>query len=173
MHTSFILKAPKSDLKSIVSKGHRDLIFLKSWEWLPGWELSTYQGQGLYSLSRKTSYRKISWRLEVARFGFRLFQLLWDLTGTSAATLPRCLSNFSAKRSLQHSISRLRDFTRFGGKTSYRLVNRGPEDAYVCWPVICAIIALDNAWSAPSHYHIIYTRDCEFDPWKQIKPQQF
>ena len=84
--------------------------------------------QGFYSLSRKTSYRKISWSLEVARFGFRLFQLLWNLTGTSesAATLPRCLSNFSAKRWLKHSISRLRDFTRFGGKTSYRLVNRGP-----------------------------------------------
>ena len=30
------------------------------------------------------------------------------------------------KRPLQHPISRLRDFTRFGGKTSYRLVNRGP-----------------------------------------------
>ena len=90
------------------------------------------QIQGLYSLSRKTSYRKISWSLEVARFGFRLFQLLWNLTGTSAATLPRCLLNFSAKRSLWHSISPLRDFTRFGGKTSYRLVNRGPGS--LLWP---------------------------------------
>ena len=51
-------------------------------------------------LSRKTSYRKISWSLEAARFGFRLFQLLLNLTVTSAATLPRCLSNFRAKRSL-------------------------------------------------------------------------
>ena len=41
--------------------------------------------------------------------------------------LPRCLSNFRAIRPLQHPISRLRDFTRFGGKTSYRLVNRGPD----------------------------------------------
>ena len=40
--------------------------------------------QGLYLLSRTTSYRKISWSREVARFGFRLFQLLWNLTGTSA-----------------------------------------------------------------------------------------
>ena len=49
------------------------------------------------------------------------------LAGTSAALLPRCLSNFRAIRPLQHPISRLRDFTRFGGKTSYRLVNRrGP-----------------------------------------------
>ena len=83
---------------------------------------------GLYSLSGKTSYRKISWSLEAARFGFKLFQLLWNLTGTSAAALPRYLSNFRAIRPLQHPISRLRDFTRFGGKTSYRLVNRGPGE---------------------------------------------
>ena len=56
--------------------------------------------QGLYSLSGKTSYRKISWSLEAARFGFGLFQLLWNLTGISAAALPRCLSNFRAIRSL-------------------------------------------------------------------------
>ena len=81
---------------------------------------------GLYSLSGKTSYRKISWSLEAARFGFNLFQSLWNLAGTSAALLPRYLSNFRALRLLQHPISRLRDFTRFGGKTSYRLVKRGP-----------------------------------------------
>ena len=86
--------------------------------------------QGLYSLSGKTSYHKISWSLEAARFGFKLFQSLWNLAGTSAAQLPRCLSNFRAIQPLQHPISRLRDFTRFGGKTSYRLVNRGPEDDY-------------------------------------------
>ena len=81
---------------------------------------------GLYSLSGKTSYRKISWSLEAARFGFKLFQSLWNLAGTSAALLPRCLSNFRAIRTLQLPISRLRDFMRFGGKTSYRLVNGGP-----------------------------------------------
>ena len=82
--------------------------------------------QGLYSLSGKTSYPKISWNPEAARWGFKLFQSLWNLAGTSAAALPRCLSNFRAIRPLQHPISWLRDFTRFGGKTSYRLVNRGP-----------------------------------------------
>ena len=87
-----------------------------------------YRSYGLYSLSCKTSYRKISWSLEAARFGFKLFQMLWYLAGTSAALLPRCLSNFRAIRSLQHPISQLRDFTRFGGKTSYRLVNRGPGE---------------------------------------------
>ena len=85
---------------------------------------------GLYSLSGKTSYHKISWSLEAARFGFKLFQSLWNLAGTSAALLPRCLSNFRAIRPLQHPISRLRDFTRFGGKTSYRLVNRGPVSCH-------------------------------------------
>ena len=81
---------------------------------------------GLYSLSGKTSYRKISWSLEAARFGSKLLRSLWNLAGTPAALLPRCLSNFRAIRPLQHPISRLRDFTRFGGKTFYRLVNRGP-----------------------------------------------
>ena len=94
------------------------------------WQKDTHTSslQGLYSLSGKTSYRKISWSLEAARFGFKLFQSLGNLAGTSAALLPRCLSNFRAIRPLQHPISRLRDFTRFGGKTSYRLVNRGPGE---------------------------------------------
>ena len=41
--------------------------------------------QGLYSLSGKMSYRKISWSLEAARFGFKLFQSFWNSAGTSAA----------------------------------------------------------------------------------------
>ena len=90
---------------------------------------------GLYSLSGKTSYRKISWSLEAARFGFKLFQSLWNLAGTSAALLPRYLSNFRAMRPLQHPISRLRDFTRFGGKTAYRLVNRGPGGLFPKWMI--------------------------------------
>ena len=69
----------------------------------------------LSSLSDKTSYRKISLSLEAARFGFKLFQSLWNLAGTSAALLLRCLSNFRAIRPVQHPISRLRDFTRYGG----------------------------------------------------------
>ena len=80
----------------------------------------------LYSPSGKTSCRKISWSLEAARFGFKLFQSLWKLAGASAALLPRCLSNFRAIRPLQHPVSRLRDFAGFGGKKSYRLVKRGP-----------------------------------------------
>ena len=52
--------------------------------------------QGLYSLSGKTSYRQISWSLEAARLGVAMVVSLWNLTGTSAAVLPRYLPNFRA-----------------------------------------------------------------------------
>ena len=55
--------------------------------------------QGLYSLSRRTSCCEISGSLEAARFVFKISQSLRNLTGISAATLPRCLSNFIAIRS--------------------------------------------------------------------------
>ena len=47
-----------------------------------------------YSLNGWTSCRKISWRLKAATFRFKLFQSLGKLTGTSAAALPICLSNY-------------------------------------------------------------------------------
>ena len=78
--------------------------------------------QGLYSLRARTSYRNGSWSL-----GLRLFQSLWKLTGISAAALSRCLSNFRA-RQMEHPLSRSRDSTRFGGKTSYRLMHSGPKE---------------------------------------------
>ena len=56
--------------------------------------------QGLCSLNGRTSYNKISLSLEAVRFGFRLSLLYWNLTATSAAALPRCLSNFRATWSL-------------------------------------------------------------------------
>ena len=52
---------------------------------------------GLYSLGRPTSYRKISWSLEAI---FRLLQSFSNLTGTLAAVLQRCLSNFRVTQSL-------------------------------------------------------------------------
>ena len=82
--------------------------------------------QGLYSLSGKTSYRQISWSLEAARLDVAMVVSLWNLTGTSAALLPRYLPNFRAIGKVQTRISRLRDFARSCGKTSYSLVNRGP-----------------------------------------------
>ena len=49
---------------------------------------------GLYSLSGKTSYRQISWSLEAAGLDVAMVVSLWNLTGTSAAALPRYLPNF-------------------------------------------------------------------------------
>ena len=63
-------------------------------------QMQFWTHQGLYSLSGKMSYRKISLSLETARFGFKFFPSLWNLTGTSAAALPRCPSNFRAIQSL-------------------------------------------------------------------------
>ena len=122
--------------------------------WLRSSPLSQMRSnQGLYSLSGKTSYRKNSWSLEAARFEFKLFQSLWNLAGTSAALLPRCLSNFRAIRPLQHPISRLRDFTRFGGKTSYRLVNRCLEYSCPITPLIPLFVPIFYQ----SHY-IFYSK---------------
>ena len=41
----------------------------------------------LYSINWLTSYCKISWSLDAARFGFRLFLSLWNLTAISAVAL--------------------------------------------------------------------------------------
>ena len=58
------------------------------------------------------------------RLGIKTTVSLWNLTGVSTAVLPRCLSNFRAIRKVCTRMSRLRDFTC--GKTSVRLVNKGP-----------------------------------------------
>ena len=54
------------------------------------------------------------------------FLIAPNLTGTSPSGLPRCMFDFRDIPSLQRPISQLRDFTRFGDKTYYRLGNRGP-----------------------------------------------
>ena len=53
-------------------------------------------GHNPSSTSNKMSYRKISWSLKTARFVFRIVRSLWNLTSTSAALLPMCLTNFKA-----------------------------------------------------------------------------
>ena len=84
--------------------------------------------------------------LEVARFVFRIVRSLWNLTGTSAAVLPMCLSNCKAIRQFKVPISWLRDFTRSYGKTSFRILRRGPVSGIptqwasksVLWLFICS-----------------------------------
>ena len=84
-------------------------------------------GLGLYSLSRKMSYRQISSSLEAARLDVIIVISLGNSTGISTVLLPKCLSNFRAIGKDYTRISRLRDFTRFCGKTSVLLVNKGPD----------------------------------------------
>ena len=88
---------------------------------------------GPVSISEKTSFRKISWSLETARFVFRIIRSLWNLTGTSAALLPMCLSNFKAIWQFKVPFSWLRDFARFYEKTYFRILRRGPGPVlYLC-----------------------------------------
>ena len=51
---------------------------------------------GPVSISHKTIDYKISQNLEAVRFVFKSVRSLQDMTGTSAAVLPMCLSNFKA-----------------------------------------------------------------------------
>ena len=75
----------------------------------------------------KASYRKISRRLKVS---FEIFRLLWNLTGISAALLPRRLSNISKWCNninyQSHGFGTSRDLTLKVLSGSYRIMKRGP-----------------------------------------------
>ena len=82
--------------------------------------------QGPNSLGGRASYGKISWSLEVARFGFRLFQPLGNLTGTwDACQISERYDHYNIQ---SHGF--IRGFTRSCGETSVRWVNRGPGTGY-------------------------------------------
>ena len=83
---------------------------------------SQYQKRSISVRSRK-----------VARFVFRNVRSLWNLTCTSAAVLPMCLSNFKVIRQFKVPISWLRDFTRSYEKTSFRILRRGPGVTRYKW----------------------------------------
>ena len=79
---------------------------------------------GLYSLRGWTFYRKISLNLKAARLDVKVIVSPGNLTGISTALLSMCLWNFRAIGEVKTWIWRLRDFARWYGKTSVRLVNR-------------------------------------------------
>ena len=79
---------------------------------------------GPVSLSDQTFYCMISWNLEASRLVVGIIALLCNLTGSSAALPPRCLSNFTAIRQFETPISRLRDFANSYDKTSYLILKR-------------------------------------------------
>ena len=97
----------------------------------------------LYSQSGKTSYRQISRSLEIATLYVIMLASFWNLTSISAVLLPMCLSNVRAIGKVQTRISGLRDFMRSCGKTSYRLVNRGPVDVSQIPPLV---IGIEHRW---------------------------
>ena len=110
------------------------------WHWGPVTHIYVSE-LGPVSISEKTSFRRISWSLEAARFVFRSVRSLWNLTGTSAALLPMCLSNFKAIRQFKVLFSRLRDFARSYEKTSFRILRRGtgsPLDQMIACPLFNA-----------------------------------
>ena len=79
------------------------------------------------SISEKTSFCKISLSLEAAGFVFKIVRSLWNLTGTSAAVLPMCLSNFKAMRQFKNTnlvASRLYEILR---KDVFSDIETGPR----------------------------------------------
>ena len=70
------------------------------------------------SITGKTPYREISWSLEALRLAVEIITWIFNLTGTSAAVLPRCLSNFRAIEQFQY---KSRDFESSRGLTKRRL----------------------------------------------------
>ena len=78
------------------------------------------------SISDKTSYRKISWSIEAVYLVVEIIASLCNLTGTSAALLLKCLSNFRAIGQFWIKISRLRVFKSSYNTTSYWKLKRGP-----------------------------------------------
>ena len=75
------------------------------------------------SILDKTPYRKILWRLEAARFVFRTFWSLWNLTGTRQRCC-RCVCQIT-KRCQNLNVNRVVwHFTRSYHNTSCRILKR-------------------------------------------------
>ena len=90
------------------------------------------------------TYCRISQSLGASRLVFRIIRSLWYLIGTLAAVLPKCLSNFKAVLTLEHPISRLRDFVRSHDKTSYRTLKWGISDL-IQWCCQCLQITATHS----------------------------
>ena len=90
---------------------------------------------GPVSLSDNMYYRGILWSLVTAKLEVDTMASLWNLTGTSAALLSRCLSDLRVIIQFKIQISQLRDFAR-----SYRYWNRarvlGKHGIECVWGVV-------------------------------------
>ena len=74
------------------------------------------RNQGPVPITDTMCYSEISQRIEAVRFESRIVWSLYNLAGTSAALLPKCLSNFTAMRLFKLPNLRLQVFTRFYDK---------------------------------------------------------
>ena len=93
-----------------------------------------------FNIRCKTSYRKISWSSEAARFVFWTVRSLWNLTGTSAALLPtprqhccRCACEISKRCDVLNCQSR--GFETSRDLATRRLIgywNRAQVSTFLC-----------------------------------------
>ena len=94
---NFFPKGPIENMSALVQvmawrqTGHKPYL---DWLWLSSFTYVCHLGPVF--ISDKTSYRTISWSIEVAKLGSWIIASFWNLTDTSAALLPMCLSNFKA-----------------------------------------------------------------------------
>ena len=100
----FYLWASKSEPMGVVACAKSSFI---------GWNVAQpHTENGFWApFQYPTSYCKISRSLEAARFVFKIVRGLWNLTWTSAALLPMCLSSFKAMRSFKLPTSRRREIS--------------------------------------------------------------
>ena len=108
---------------------------------------------GLNSLSGKTSYRQISWSLKAVRLNFIMITSFWNLTGTSAALLLRCLSNFRVTGKSNPKYGGFWDVMRSCHKKVVRLVKRGPG---ILWYYISMSYCKKNVTPLLRHWSYIF-----------------
>ena len=100
---------------------------------------------GFHSLHGKAYYTQISWNLKVVRSDINMIILFRNLTGASAAQLPRHLSNFRIIVWF-YPISQLQDVMKSNGEISCRLVNR--SCGYLT-PLMCLTTLYKYEWKHP------------------------
>ena len=92
---------------------------------------------GPVSISEKTSYCKISWSLEAARFVFRICSIALKFDRHFGS-----IANFKAIRQFKIPISLLRDFARSYDKTSFRILRRAQIITMILMPSCLPPLAL-------------------------------
>ena len=139
------LRAPDSSISYQITFLSSRKFEIVVWKYQPSW-LSLNVLTAEITISDKTSYRKISWSLEVSRFVSRIVRSLWYLTSTSAALLPMCLSSFEAMLSLScqsRGFETSRDLTTrrlIGYWNGALAIKSGGHSQRICDPTVYDVI---------------------------------